>query len=93
MHDASLHCQCLQALSRRLQSAPQKLTAAPADVQAVQSAACACLAAAFGTKAAHPSVSSWLGAQSTGTSSAGQDTLLTTLLDYSLTGNSTLNTT
>ncbi|DBA99192.1 TPA: hypothetical protein ACH3X3_011813 [Trebouxia sp. C0006] len=76
---------CIEALSRRLQSAPQKLTAASADVQAVQSAACACLAAAFGTKAAHPSVSSWLGAQSTGTSTAGQGSLLTTLLDYSLT--------
>ncbi|DBA69737.1 TPA: hypothetical protein ACH3X2_012467 [Trebouxia sp. C0005] len=82
---SNLLIRCIEVLSRRLQSAPQKLTAASADVQAVQSAACACLAAAFGTKAAHPSVSSWLGAQSTGTSTAGQGTLLTTLLDYSLT--------
>ncbi|DBA95791.1 TPA: hypothetical protein ACH3X1_001342 [Trebouxia sp. C0004] len=82
---SDLLIRCIEALSRRLQSAPQKLTAASADVQAVQSAACACLAAAFGTKAALPSVSSWLGAQSTGTSTAGQGTLLITLLDYSLT--------
>ena len=71
---------CVQALSRRLHSAPQKLVATSADIQAVQSAACACLAAAFGTKSAYPPVETLLHAQAT-------TSLISTLLNLSLTGN------
>ena len=50
----------VQVLNRRLITAPQKLVASPADTQAVQTAACACLAAAFGTKVAFSSVANLL---------------------------------
>lgn len=89
---AAAHCQPhltqppMQVLTRRLHTAPQKLVAAGADVQAVQSAICACLAAAFGTKAAYPAVHSWLHAQAASTSVPSQGLLVSTLLDLSLTG-------
>lgn len=51
---------CIEVLTRRLITAPQKLVATSADTQAVQAAACACLAAAFGTKVALPSVANLL---------------------------------
>lgn len=89
---AAAHCQPhltqppMQVLTRRLHIAPQKLIAAGVDVQAVQSAVCACLAAAFGTKTAYPSVHSWLHAQAASTSVPSQGLLISTLLELSLTG-------
>lgn len=82
----------MQVLSRRLLAAPQKLVAASADIQAVQTAACACLAAAFGTKAALPTVTALLCAQPPQPSGkaaappAGQNALITTLLKLSCSG-------
>lgn len=82
----------MQVLSRRLLTAPQKVVAASADIQAVQTAACACLAAAFGTKAAFPTVTSLLCTQSprppgkAAAAPAGQNALITTLLKLSCSG-------
>ncbi|KAL3153661.1 hypothetical protein ABBQ32_013262 [Trebouxia sp. C0010 RCD-2024] len=50
----------VQVLTRRLITAPQKLVAISANTQASQTAACACLAAAFGTKGGLPSVANLL---------------------------------
>ena len=75
----------LQALNRRLQTAPQKLFATVADTQAVQAALCACLAAAFGTKVAFEPVGDLL-RTSASTAAFSQDALVASLLELSCTG-------
>ena len=79
----------VQVLSRRLVSAPHKLIATSADTRAVQTAACACLAAAFGTKTAFQSVATLLCAPSLPAAApapTGQNTLITHLLELSCSG-------
>ena len=76
-----------QTLARRIQTAAQKLTGPPSDIQAVQSAACACLAAAFGTKAPQAPVHSWLqGPSGNAPLATAPAVLVSSLLDLSLTG-------
>lgn len=85
----------VQVLTRRLITAPQKLVATSADTQAVQAAACACLAAAFGTKVALPSVANLLCAPlpqaadmaaAVAAVPARQHALITTLLELTCSG-------
>ena len=73
-------------ISRRLQAAGQKVVGTTAaDAQSVQAAACACLAAAFGTKTAFASVASLL-KQSSSQPAGGSLYVQQTLLELCLSG-------
>lgn len=86
----------MQVLTRRLITAPQKLVAISANTQASQTAACACLAAAFGTKGGLPSVANLLcaplpqaadmAAAAAVAAPARQHALINTLLELSCSG-------
>ena len=77
----------MQIVSRRLQNAGQKVSGVTAaDTQGIQAAACACLSAAFGTKAAVASVASMFGTGGSQAANSGSSQVHVTLLDLSMSG-------